>query len=369
MSVGPFITSRYTIVSHSGCVLHVSLTTFVMRSLKQVQDPDNFYRMVSRRIWLFQRIRTRYQTRELDIPSLWPALTFKPRDLAQTRSASTSLIGNNVQAQQPDATEPQMGSQLPASSLGTLNFFPLEIRQIIYSFMLAADPAITRVSKAVYLETQPLVRQYGICRINVKYDRAVTWGLPSAYFTDGHWHTAFSHHSFHPQIHPNDLARVQNLKINVGMVEPYENNLDIPWGPSFSEIVQSFVSLMVTRKNCHLVFTLAEIYEICPAHEPQIASSFEFIQGFELMTLELRKRPWFYEESNFCDRKGIPLDNGYGVAALKEQLLDWGLVKKNGSRSRLKIIMGVAGGSDGEVLWDSNDSDHGEPYIEDPMEE
>ena len=83
-----------------------------------------------------------------------------------------------------------MDLQLPNPSLGTFSLLPPEIRDMIYSFMLAADPVITRVSKAVHIETQPQLRQHGISRVNVHYDRTVTWGLPLAYFTDGRWHTA-----------------------------------------------------------------------------------------------------------------------------------------------------------------------------------
>ena len=93
-----------------------------------------------------------------------------------------------------------MDSHLPNPSLGTFSLLPPEIRDMIYSFMLAADPVISRVSKAVHHETESLVSKHGICRVNVHYDRTVTWGLPLAYFTDGRWHTAESELSFRPQI-------------------------------------------------------------------------------------------------------------------------------------------------------------------------
>ena len=92
---------------------------------------------------------------------------------------------------------------------------------------------------------------------------------------------------------------VQSLKVNVDMVEPYEASPPRPYGPSFPEIIQHFVSPMVTQKHCHLVFTLAKAFEICPPYEPQIASSFDYIQGFDFVTFELRKRLWVRGSSDF----------------------------------------------------------------------
>ena len=230
---------------------------------------------------------------------------------------------------------------------------------MIYSFMLATDPAITRVSKTIHQEAQSLVSQHGICRVNVLYDRTVTWGIPIAYFCDGEWHTSESRRSFRPQFSPTTLAMVQNLKVNVDMVEPYEANPDGPLGPSFPKIMNSLVGPMMTRKHCHLVFTLAKVYEICPAYEPQIASSFKYIQGFELVTIELRKRPWVRGKSEFWDyRKRIIVDDKYAVGVLREELSNC-VVKKKGAGSRVKIIMGAAGESDGKVLWDSDGNGDG----------
>ena len=251
-----------------------------------------------------------------------------------------------------------MDSQLPNPPLGTLSLLPPEIRDMVYAFVLAEDPVLRRVSKAVHRETESLVSKHGICRINIKYDPRVTWGLTLTHFSNGHWHEAFSHRSYYPKIDPVNLVRIQNVKFNVDTVEPQPQR---PWDPSFPEIIQRLVSPMVTRKHCHLVFVLAEVYEICPAYEPQIARSFGFIQGFELVTLELRERPWVHDTSSLTDRKGILMNDAYGVEVLKEELFDCGLVRNNGAGSRVKIIRGAAGGNDGEVLWDSHDNGYQEP--------
>ena len=261
-----------------------------------------------------------------------------------------------------------MESQFPNPSLGTLSRLPLEIRDMIYSFVLAADPVITRISKALHRETQPLLRQHGICRVTFEYHgTAVTRGPPIAFFTDTYWNRDFSHRTFCPKTPLEDLARVSNVKVNVKMVEPHE----IPCknvGPLFPWMLGTF-ALWEGIKHCHLVFTMANKYGVSPAYNFRIGGWLCFIQKFELVTIELRERPRVHGNSDFHDRKGNFLDDVYGVRVLGQKLFDAGRVEKNGAGPRVKIIEGAAGGSDGKVLWDSQAAVHVETHADDLMGE
>ena len=119
------------------------------------------------------------------------------------------------------APQPQPKSR-PPSPLGSLATVPLEIRQMIYSLVLASSSSLIGTSSAIKTETWPILYKDRFQPIQITFDRLIFGGRSASYFDTCTFRKAFFVMN-PPEWTPDQRSQapVVNISITVDMVEPY----------------------------------------------------------------------------------------------------------------------------------------------------
>ena len=263
----------------------------------------------------------------------------------------------------------------PPSPFRTLIAFPFEIRQLIYPHALAASAALTRISKAIHAETQPLLHQYGIHRIHIDikhepwplhwYSKDMFWYRERPYVTIRH--LGFSSTTF-----PDPIAAIQNFEIHIDVPEPKESDHDRSgclryprWhmknftvrdnpGYYFKWITERISSTALEPKRCLIQFTFGQCYELFN-EEGCMEGLCPSLANFEDLEIVLCERPWVHKYPFYfaADFKGKGIE--FGTARSVNQavgLFKEYLEKRIGGGKKTRIVRSSVDTSrEVEVLW------------------
>ena len=194
--------------------------------------------------------------------------------------------------------------------LGTLTALPLELRQQIYPYALEESPALTRTSKAIYAETQPLLYQHGIYSMFITVDRKEPWPVHWYLYDTAPWQNNCTDVITRPEnlctTLPGTLANIQNFQINMIISEPAKfdsgritNTMRPAW--PLSKATEAIFSETLKPQRGHVKFTFGGCYELF--HEGEnlffegaklMKSSISNLVNFEELEIELCERPWVH---------------------------------------------------------------------------